>query len=142
MGDDEIAGAGRCEGERVRMMDIDARRVGFAAVAKELEHLRAAVYSVGMDVGIGSQERSEKAAVSITDNEGAFLIEKERKKVQPAAFEGTAEGEVFEPAIRPGDPVEVRFGAHRGRNRMKRMGVRRTRSAAARRDREERWVRR
>lgn len=42
------------------------------------------------------------------------MLEKERKKVQPTALEGAAEGEVFEPAVGTGYEVEVRLrGIHR-----------------------------
>jgi len=57
-----------------------------------------------------------------------------REVVKATVLEGSAEGQVFEPAIGSSYVVEAGFGhVHRWRNGRKRSGVVRTRSAAARR---------
>ena len=103
------------------------------AAAKEFEHGSAGVDCVGVEVRIGAEKPSQKAAVSIAEDEGAFLLEELGEEVDAALFEGAAEGEVFEPAVGAGYEIEVGGCVHRGRKGMKRKGVRRTRSAAARR---------
>jgi hypothetical protein len=59
----------------------------------------------------------EEAAVSVTKDEGAaagLMVEELREVVAAGVFEGSAEGEIFEPAIGAGDRIEVGFGsAHR-----------------------------
>ena len=91
--------------------------------------------------GVGGEEAGEEAAVAVAEDEGAARVASCGRKWVAAALEGGAEGEVFEPAIRAGDEVEVCRGggwwaAFIGESGSSRMGVRRARSAAARR-----WVR-
>jgi hypothetical protein len=53
------------------------------------------------------EELSEEAAVAVAEDEGSLLVEHSREVVKAAAFESSSEGEVFEPAIRVGDVIEV-----------------------------------
>ena len=103
-----------------------------AALAEEVEHRGAGVDGFGLDVAVLSEELREETAVTVTENEGGFLLEEVMEVVEASLLERWAEGEVFEPAIGAGDGVEVGWGGHRMKGR-RRMGVRRARSAAARR---------
>jgi hypothetical protein len=119
-----------------------------------VEHGGAGVYGVGLKVGIGGHESGEEAAVSVAEDEGLLLLEETREEVQTATLKGATQGEVLEPAVGAGYEIEVgrwlgrarrvywARQVHRGRKGMKRRGVRRTRSAAARRGRAAMWCRR
>ena len=90
-----------------------------------------------LEGGDWQKESGEEAAVAVAEDEGAFAVEEAREEVGSAALERAAEGEVFGEAIGAGDGVEVagwatvvRSHRRKGRNAS---GVRRARSAAARR---------
>jgi len=51
----------------------------------------------------------EEATVAIAKDEGSAGVEDTGKEVEAAALEEGAEGEVLEPAVGVGDPVEVRW---------------------------------
>jgi len=76
-------------------------------VTKEFEHGGAGVHDVGLEVRVLRDELSEKAAVSVAEDEGSPLLEESGEIVEAAAFEGSAEGEVFEPAIGASNEVKV-----------------------------------
>jgi hypothetical protein len=82
----------------------------FAAAAEELEHDGAGVDGVGVEMRVLREELREEAAVSVAEDEGTLLLEEVREVVEAAAFEGSAKGEVFEPAIGASYGVEVYFG--------------------------------
>jgi hypothetical protein len=114
-----------------------------AALAEEVEHGGAAIDGEGLEVGLVSEELGEEATVAVAEDEGAVARGELREEVIAGAEEERAEGEVLGPAIEAGYAVEVRRrgGGHFARGRS-RTGVRRTRSAAARRWRGEMWRRR
>ena len=128
VGDDEIVrfGCRRGEGEGAGLVGLEAggRVGGFAALAEELEHGGAGVYGVHFDDGVRGEELGGEAAVSVTQDEGFFLLEQTWEEVEAAMFEGAAEGEVFKPAIGAGDEVEVWFsGFDRGHRYLRNGGL-------------------
>jgi hypothetical protein len=136
--DDEIVGRIERTGEGVGLMGVEARgRVrghSFAAFAEEFEHGCAGVNRIGVETRILSEELGEKAAVAVAEDEGSLALEEAGEVVEAALLEGAAEGDVFEPAIRASDGVEVGLAArHRGRRGSRRSGVMRARSARLRR---------
>ncbi len=76
-----------------------------------MKHGGAGVDCVGVEVRVLREELSEESTVSVAEDQGAATIEQLREIVSAAVFECFAEGEVFEPAIRFGDEVEVGLGA-------------------------------
>jgi hypothetical protein len=104
----------RGEVEGVGMVDSqaggDVEGGCFAAAAEEFEHSGAGVDGVGLEAWVLCEELSEEATVSVAEDEGSLLLEESGEVVDAAALEGSAEGEVFEPAIRAGYMVEVDFG--------------------------------
>jgi hypothetical protein len=80
---------------------------GFAALAKEMEHGSAGVDRIGVEVRVLCEELGEEAAVTVAKDEGSFALKEAGQVVEAAALESAAEGEVFEPAIRARDEVEV-----------------------------------
>jgi hypothetical protein len=106
----------------------------FAVLAEELKHGGADVDCVDFEMRVVFEQLGEEATVSIAQDECAAMIEELWEKVVAAVFEGFAEGEVFEPAIRFGDEIEIWFGGiHCRRKGKRRTGVVRATSAAARR---------
>ncbi len=106
-----------------------------AAGFEEVKHGAAGVYGFGAEVGVGGEELGEETAVTVAEDEGLLLVLQSGEVVGSAALEGWAEGQVFEPAVRACNQVEVGLdggGVHWRRPR-KSSGVRRARSAAARR---------
>jgi len=81
----------------------------FAVAAQEMEHGGAGVDGVGAEVRVLPEELGEEAAVSVSYDQSAFLLEEVGEIVEAAAFEGSAEGEVLEPAIRAGYEIEISF---------------------------------
>jgi len=143
---DQIVGPNWPEGEGVDMVSLEPgsgiEGSGIAALAEQAKHRGAAIDGVGMKLGSGGQQFSEKTSVSVAKDKSLLLIEEMEKEAPAAAFEAAAEGEVFEPAIRASYEVEVGARLHRKRNGVKRMGASSARSAAARRVRAEmRWRR-
>jgi len=118
----------------------EAVGVGLAAAAEEVEHGGAGVDGEGVEVGLAGEELGEESAVAVAEDEGVVAWRELREEVGAGALEEGAEGEVFSPAVEAGDVVEVRlFHLAKGRRRR---GVRRTRSAVARRWMgERRWRR-
>jgi len=112
VGHDEIVSAGGREGEGAGMARLQASG-GSATLAEKVEHSGAGVYGFGVEIGVGSHQCAEEAAVPIAQNARSSLIEKKGKEVQAAVFQGAAQREVFEPAIGAGDCVEVGFNVHR-----------------------------
>jgi hypothetical protein len=90
MGDDEIVGAGGREGEGAGVVGLEAVGVGFATFTEEMEHGRAGVYGVSVDLRIGGHKDGKEAAVSVSDHQGSFLLEETREEAQAAALEGAA----------------------------------------------------
>jgi hypothetical protein len=76
-------------------------------VTQEFEHGGAGVHDVGLEVRVLREELSEETTVSVAEDEGSPLLEESGKIVEAAAFEGSAESEVFEPAIGAGYEVKV-----------------------------------
>jgi len=72
-----------------------------------MEHGGAGVDGVGGERGILREKCCQEAAVAVAEDEGASAAGELGEKVEAAAFEGEAQGEVFEPAVRAGDSVEV-----------------------------------
>lgn len=132
MGDDEVVSFGRSEGECAGAVSFEACGVGFAALAQKLEHGCAGVYSIGVDIWVRDHEGREETPVSVAENERSFLTNEIWEEMQAAAFEGTAEGKIFEPSVRTRDPIEVRSRVHRGRKATRRTGASSTRSATVR----------
>jgi hypothetical protein len=114
---DEIVRTSGSDAEGGGVMDLEASGgvggTGFASSAKELEHGGAAVYGVGLEMGIGGHQGGEEAAVSVAENQCVATVKQLREVVGAAAFEGCAEGKVFEPAIGAGYAVEVGPCLHR-----------------------------
>ena len=115
MGDDEVVffGGGAGEGEGVGLVGVESGGgVGcgcLAAAAEEFEHGFAEVYRVGVEMTVCCEELGQKAAVSVAEDEGSPLLMEAGKVVETAAFEGSAESQVFEPAIRASDEIEIGF---------------------------------
>ncbi len=78
-----------------------------------MQHGGAGVNSIGAEMGTGCEELGEETSVPIAEDKDALLLEEAGEEVQPAAFEGAAEGEIFEPPVRAGYRVEVGFWLHR-----------------------------
>jgi hypothetical protein len=103
-------------------------------LAEELEHGGAGVDRVGVEARILSEELGEEAAVAVAKDEGSLALEEAWQVVEAAVLESAAQGDVFEPAVRTRDVVEVGLGAHhRGRRGSRRSGVMSARSARLRR---------
>jgi hypothetical protein len=102
----EVQGAGVIDLQAGYDVAVDC----FAAAAKELEHDGAGVDGFGVKVRVLREELREEATVSVAEDEGSFLLEQGGEVVEAAAFEGSAEGEVFEPAIGASYGVEFYFG--------------------------------
>jgi hypothetical protein len=115
VGDDEVVFSFEMRGE-VQGVGVVDSQAGFdvavdcfAAAAEELEHGGAGVDGIGVEVTVLREELREKAAVSVAEDEGSLLLEEVGEVLEAAAFEGAAEGEVFEPAVRASYKVEVYF---------------------------------
>ena len=95
------------------MVDLQARGdVGdgrLAAVAEEAEHGGAGVDGVGLKMRVLREELREETTISVAENEGFLLLEEAGQVVEAAVLEGSAECEVFEPAIGASYEVEVGF---------------------------------
>ena len=115
VGDDQVVRAFEWEGERAVVVGAETSSgVGsccFATLALEFEHGGAGIDDVGVEMRIVLEELGEETAVSVTQDQGVAAIEEIREVVIAAVFEGTAEREVFEPAIRFSDGVEVGFSS-------------------------------
>jgi len=111
--DDEVVffSARRGEGQCVGVVGLQAEcSVGcgcFAAAMEECEHGGAGVDGVGFQLRVLCEESSEEAAVSVAEDECTLLLEESGEVVEAAVFEGSSQGEVFEPAIWAGDWVEA-----------------------------------
>src|SRR5690349_6644787 len=101
------------------------------------EHRRTQVHGVRLEVRVGGEEARGESAIAVAEDKSTAAVGEGRQEVIAATSQGGAEGEVLEPVVGRGDEVEVRGDAraHRRKGRIS-AGVRRTRSAAARR-----WVR-
>lgn len=146
VGDNEVVDGAGGEGEGVGVVGGEALG-GVAARYEEGEHGGAEVDGVGVERWVAGEEAGEEAAVAVAEYEGLASVEEMGEEVLAAVLEGTAEGEVLEPAIGAGDAVEIGWGKaagwwggviHAWRKGRKRIGVRRARSAQARRCRGER----
>jgi hypothetical protein len=108
----------RGEVQGVGLVGLQARRdVGadcFAAAAEKFEHGGTGVDGVGLEVWVLCEQTGEEATVSVAEDEGPLLVEEVGEIVEAAALESLTEGEVFEPAIGPGDGVEVGLGEFHG----------------------------
>jgi hypothetical protein len=139
VGDDEVGVGfgGQVEGRGLEGLQLSAWGGAEAALAEEMEHGGAGVDGQDVEVRLVVKEFSEEATVAIAEDEGVGARGELRKEVGAGALEERAEGEVFGPAVETRDAIEVGLrGAHRAekkRRGRKRSGVRRTRSAAARR---------
>jgi hypothetical protein len=103
---EEVQGAGVVDSQAGFGVGVDC----FAAADEEFEHSGADVDGIGVEVMVLREKLSEEAAVSVAEDEGSLLLKEVGQVVEAAAFEGSAEGEVFEPAIRASYGVEVYFG--------------------------------
>ena len=150
VGNGEVAVRRRREGASVAVMGVKAgcgdRRQDWAerrcSAAKKFEHDGAGVDRVGFDGGVLSEQACEEAAIAVAEDECVAAVRELREEVEAAALEGSAEGEVFEPAVGASDAVEVGGGGHQGLRKgtqrslsqiRNSSGVSRARSAAARR---------
>jgi hypothetical protein len=116
---------------------VGAKPSGGAACAKEAQHGGAGIYGVCLDFPIRREKTGEEATIAVTEDQGMFAIEQKRNEVGATALQYGTEGEVLEPAVGPGDWVEVgiRVGSRcqviAQRGMKKSNGVRSARSAAA-----------
>jgi hypothetical protein len=78
-----------------------------------MKHCGATIDGIGTKVGSGGHQLGQKAPIAVSQYEDLLLIEEIGKKVQAAAFEAMAKGEVFEPPIGAGYEVEAGTGFHR-----------------------------
>jgi hypothetical protein len=103
-------------------------------VAEEEEHGGAGVDGEGAEVGLVGEELGEETAVAVAEDEGAVALGELWEEVGAGALEEWTEGEVLGPTVDAGYAVEVRLRrrGHLAKGRRRR-GVRRTKSAAARR---------
>jgi hypothetical protein len=115
VGDGEIVRAFEMESECAVVVGAETSSgVGsccLATLAQELKHDGAGVDGIGVEMRIVFEELGEETAVSVAQDQGVAAIEEIREVVIAAVFEGTAEREVFEPAIRFSDVVEVGFSS-------------------------------
>ena len=132
MGDDEIVGPRWGEGAGINAVQPDAINGSDASGArlKQSEHGRAQIDDISVEIRVQGEQADEKATVSVSENEGAASVFQILQKVEAAAFEDRTEGEVLEPAVWPGDAVEI-LPHHRSTGR-KSSGVSNAASAAMR----------
>ena len=130
-GDDEVGRAGWGKEAEVGLSGGEAACVGRGVPTELGEHGWAEIDGVGLERRILAQERSGKAAVAVAEEERVAAVGEGGQVVGAGALEDGSECEVFEPAVGASQPVEV-WGVHRVNGR-RRTGVRRARSAAARR---------
>lgn len=146
---DEIEGGAGGEGgesgEGVGVVEGEASGGKGAAAGEELKHGATGIYDGDKEAGIAAEEGGKKAAVAIAEDEGVAGGDERAEMLGAGAGERGPQGEVLEQAIGPGDAIEVgsaqvaRRGCggegHQRRRSQGRTsaGVRRARSAAARR---------
>ena len=124
--------AGMVAGSGVhRPVGADAGGVGAGATDQCLEHGGAGIDGVDVDAGVGAEQAGGEAAVAVAEDEsaagGGELIE----EGESGSGEERAEGDPLHPTIEAGEGIEVGGRGHLTMSR--RAGVRRARSAAARR---------
>jgi hypothetical protein len=92
----------------------EAGLVGSGGLLEGLEHGGAKVYGVDADLRIGAQEGGGEAAIAVAEDEGIAERRVELAEVGQEVGSGLlqegAEGEVFHPAIGPGEGIEVGWG--------------------------------
>ena len=132
VGDDEVGLRGSGGGEGVGLDGLEAVGGEGAALIEKLEHAGAGVDGESLKRGVLVEKFGEEAAVAVAEDEGAAAGGEQRKEVVASVKKHGAEREVLGPAVDAGDGVEVGLVRHAG-IRSARSGVRRTRSARARR---------
>lgn len=103
VGDDEVVGVRGLEGAGIDLVGLEAGECTARSTPEKVEHGGAEVDGVGLEMAVAGQEGCEKAAVSVAEDESLAGCEEAWKKVKAAAVKGSAEGEVFEPAVWAGD---------------------------------------
>ncbi len=78
------------------------------------EHGGADVGGDGVAVGVAAEELFEEAAVTVAEHERVTGVVELVEEVRAGALQERAEGEVFGPAVDPGDAVEVGVSAASG----------------------------
>src|ERR1700731_2543185 len=86
-------------------------------LSQGLQHGRTNVDGVDANVGISREKTRGEAAIAIAKNQSAAATRELGKKMRATALKRGAEGEVFEPAVRPREAVEIRRGIHDLRSR-------------------------
>jgi len=128
MGDDEVVGGAivngggaRVELERIEAMGAHAGGGAGAgdAAAEQSEHTGAGVDSVGVKLRVETEKAGEETAVAIAEDESAAGAHEMRQLSEAAAGKVRTEAQVFEPAVRAGDQVEVgRWNSGAGNRRV------------------------
>lgn len=136
VGDDEVILDFRGRGKKDQGVGLVCAQDGIrrAVVSKKFEHDTAGIDSVGLQRGILSEEACKEAAVAVAKYQRGSAIAKFWEEVKSGPLERASESHVLEPAVGTGDEIEVWLrGFHEWRVKTSSMGVRRQRSAAARR---------
>lgn len=68
MGHDKVVKSAWGEGEGAGVVGSEARGMGFAPFAHEMEHGSAAVYGIGVELRIGGDQSCKKATISVTED--------------------------------------------------------------------------
>ncbi len=114
----------------------EAGDIGVATAAQEVKHGGAGVYGEDAEVGPAFKEAGEEAAVAVAEYECLVARWELGEVVGAGALQEGTKAKVFGEPVDAGYVVEIGLGWLPGRHRTKgrkRSGVRRTRSAAARR---------
>jgi hypothetical protein len=105
-----------------------------AAALKFVEHGGAGVDCGGATLRIADKKLLKEAAIAIAEDEGVVGIVEVVEETGAGALQEWAQRDVLDPAVDGGDAIKVWFGAaHRVMSVIGISGVRRTRSASARR---------
>ena len=111
------------------------------SLLKQMEHGRAEIDGIGSQVPVLREETGEEAAIAVSEDESLPAFVEAWEIEEPATLERASEGETLQPEVGPGEAIEADTAAgQRSAVARKRSGVRRVRSAEARRVvRARRW---
>jgi predicted rRNA methylase YqxC with S4 and FtsJ domains len=113
--DYKIVVASKRKTQRIGVMNaqaairVSSRRL--RTLAKQSKHRDTRVDRIGPQFRIMREQLRKKAAVSIAQDQCAPAVAQLWKVVSAAPFKRPAQSEVLEPAIRPGNEIEVRFAS-------------------------------
>ena len=119
MGYDKIGWMNGDEGEGALLVGAETRYVGdgcalawegkngLRSLVEEIEHRGARIDGVSGELWVLREEPGGKATVAIPEEESVATVFQVREEVSAGLLEEGAKGDVFEPAIGAGNPVEI-----------------------------------